>query len=206
MRRAVWLTAGIVALSAGVFLGAGIAQAALHQMELRLTGSEENPPVTNSPGTSHATLVFNDATREVEFAVLVVGLGPDEVTAAHIHRGARGVNGPVIHFFSDKGFTRVAGKVTLTADEVVDLRAGNLYVNVHSRQHPGGFARAQMLLPGSQTSGPAPVTTQPAPVAPPRTGDGGLLAADRNNATAYAGIVLVVLGLGGLVLVGRRLV
>jgi hypothetical protein len=68
------------------------------------------------------------------------------VTAAHIHRGAVGVNGPIVHFLSATGFTQVSGSITLSEADVADLRAGLFYANVHSVTHPGGFARGQMYL------------------------------------------------------------
>ena len=139
--------AGILALLAGLgFTGGGRADAALTTFELQLTGAEENPPV-RSPGSAFARLTFDDVTRALQVDLTVSGLSPNLVTAAHIHRGARGVNGPIIHNISTTGFMQASVRVTLSEAEVADLRAGNLYLNVHSVEHPGGFARAQILLP-----------------------------------------------------------
>jgi hypothetical protein len=73
------------------------------------------------------------------------------VTAAHIHRGAVGVAGPVVYPLATSSFTTLQGQVTLTAADVADLMAGNLYINVHSQTNPDGFARGQLLL-NSDTS------------------------------------------------------
>jgi hypothetical protein len=60
----------------------------------------------------------------------------------------------------------VSGSITLSDADVADLEAGNFYLNVHSKENPGGFARGQLELPDAQ---------KPA-ISPPDTGDGGLAA------------------------------
>jgi hypothetical protein len=142
--------------------------AAVHTINFTAVGAEENPPVACCGGAT-GSFIFDDVTRELTFTVAIHGISATEVLFAHIHRGARGVNGPIIHDISLVPFTGVTGKVTLSAADVEDLRAGNLYFNVHSVQNRGGFARAQIILPAQ----PQP-TTQPAPITPPSTGDGGI--------------------------------
>ena len=85
---------------------------------------------------------IEDAIRTVldRAAVTISGIAQGEVTAAHIHRGPVGVNGPIVYNLSTVGFTQVAGSITLTAADVADLKAGNFYVNAHSLTNPGGFA------------------------------------------------------------------
>ena len=67
-------------------------------------------------------------------------------------------------------FDTVSGSIVLTEADVADLRAGNLYVNIHSVANPAGFARGQLRLPAA----PVPVT----PVSLPRTGSGGMAGSD----------------------------
>jgi hypothetical protein len=66
-------------------------------------------------------------------------------TAWHIHKGAEGVSGPVVldlgsTFTSPYSYTSMA----LTSDQESDLKAGLLYVNVHSRIAPSGEIRGQL--------------------------------------------------------------
>jgi hypothetical protein len=153
-------------------------------MEVRATGGEEVPPVT-SVGSAFARFTFDEDARSLEYFVTMFGFSPDQVTAAHIHRGAAGVNGPIMHFISDTGFVQASGTISLSDADIADLKAGNFYLNLHSIEHPGGFARAQMVLPPPQQTAVLQVVEQPRLVSPPkgaglisppRTGDGGLLA------------------------------
>ena len=64
---------------------------------------------------------------------------------AHIHRGAKGQNGPVIVPLTKNGDTySVPAGRKLTADQMRDWKAGNLYVNVHTAAHKGGEVRGQI--------------------------------------------------------------
>jgi hypothetical protein len=67
-------------------------------------------------------------------------------TAAHIHLGAPGQNGPVIITLQKSGDNAwvIPGNTELSSAQLDALRAGNLYVNVHSAAHPNGEIRAQL--------------------------------------------------------------
>jgi hypothetical protein len=167
----------LVSLASLGAVGTRDAHAATWTIEGFATGAEEVPAV-NTPGRAFVRFVFNDVTNTLTYAVTQSGFSADQVTAAHIHRGARGVNGPVVHNLSLVGFVQVAGTINLSAADVADLRAGNYYFNIHSSANPGGYARMQLMLPAA-AMGPTPggAITRPAgpamPVSPPRTGSGG---------------------------------
>jgi hypothetical protein len=69
-------------------------------------------------------------------------------TAAHIHRGAAGVNGPVVVPFTAPGADgNSSGCVTASPATLISEITGNpagFYINVHTNEHPAGAIRAQL--------------------------------------------------------------
>jgi hypothetical protein len=66
-------------------------------------------------------------------------------TAAHIHFGAKGRNGPVIVPLAKNGDTySVPAGRKLTESQLKAYKQGELYVNVHSARYKGGEVRAQI--------------------------------------------------------------
>ena len=120
-----------------------------------LTGAKEVPPVTTSAG-GMATVIINDALTEIGFSLAVQDIL--NMAAAHIHVGARGVNGPVIFNLSLMDFAspltgtltaadlqvQAAQGVNTFADAVNVILSGNAYVNVHTTLNPGGEIRGQL--------------------------------------------------------------
>jgi hypothetical protein len=109
-------------------------------IKVNLTGSDEVPPLS-VPGSGSGTIrVAEDGT--VSGSVTTKDVAG---TMAHIHRGAKGTNGPVIVPLDKNGdtYTVPAGR-KLTAEQLKDLKAGNLYVNVHTAKNKGGEVRGQL--------------------------------------------------------------
>ncbi len=106
-----------------------------------LAGANEVPPVQTSASGSGTVTINSD--RTVSADITATGMS---ATAAHIHEAAKGVNGKVIVPLTrtgDNHFTAPAG-AKLTEEQYEAYKAGNLYVNVHSKDHPGGEIRAQL--------------------------------------------------------------
>jgi CHRD domain len=109
-------------------------------INVNLTGTEEVPPLS-VPGSGSGTL------RVAEDGTISGSVTTKDVagTMAHIHRGAKGTNGPVIVPLDKNGDTySVPGGRKLTAEQIKDLKAGNLYVNVHTAKNKGGEVRGQI--------------------------------------------------------------
>ncbi|KRB68017.1 hypothetical protein ASE07_08935 [Noviherbaspirillum sp. Root189] len=106
-----------------------------------LSGANEVPAVTTKASGKSTITVADD--RTVSGSVIIDDM---VATAAHIHRGASGQNGPVmipLSKTSDKVFS-VPANTRLTDAQYADYKAGNLYVNVHSTAHPAGEIRVQL--------------------------------------------------------------
>ena len=65
---------------------------------------------------------------------------------AHIHAGIEGTNGSVAVPLTRQGDSEwiVPDGTILTAEQITILKAGGMYVNVHSDAHKGGEIRGQL--------------------------------------------------------------
>jgi hypothetical protein len=118
-------------------MGGGISE----KTTAALTGAQEVPPVATSASGRSTISVASD--RSVSGSVIVSGMEP---TAAHIHQGAMGMNGPVVVPLTKASattFTVPAG-AKLTDAQYAAFVEGKLYINVHSAKNPGGEVRLQM--------------------------------------------------------------
>ena len=109
-----------------------------------LTGAEEVPPVnTTATGVSSLRLSANGILYS---RIDVTNVEPtDQLTMAHIHRGARGVNGPiVITLASSPADFGVTQQIPLSDSLIQILSNERLYVNVHSVLNPAGKIRGQI--------------------------------------------------------------
>ena len=110
-------------------------------VKVKLTGDEEVPPVKTAASGAGSFNISSD--KSVSGSITTTGV---EGTAAHIHEGPAGKNGPVIVPLT-KGANNtwsVAPGAKLTDSQYQSYKAGNLYVNVHSAANKGGEIRAQL--------------------------------------------------------------
>jgi hypothetical protein len=109
-------------------------------MSVKLSGAEEVPPVKASGSGSGTIRVAEDGS--VSGSVSTTGV---QGTMAHIHQGAKGQNGPIIIPLTKNGDTyTVPAGAKLNAAQMSALKAGNLYVNVHTAANKGGEVRGQL--------------------------------------------------------------
>jgi CHRD domain len=109
-------------------------------IKVSLTGTEEVPPLSVPGSGSGSFRVAEDGTITGSVTTKDV-----QGTMAHIHRAAKGANGPVIVPLDKNGdtYTVPAGR-KLTPAQIEDLKKGNLYVNVHTNRNKGGEVRGQL--------------------------------------------------------------
>jgi hypothetical protein len=128
-------------------------------VDFNLSGTNEVPPVaTTAQGT--VWLRYRPTTGMLSYDISIQVTDPMTITAAHIHEGGPGVNGPVLIPISPPGApitvtTSVnwSGSVALDSDQHDLLVSGDLYINVHTEEHPGGELRANIMMGPGQWTG-----------------------------------------------------
>jgi len=134
------------------------AYATVAGFNVQLSGSEEVPPVdTKATGSEFKAPHFDN----IDYSVNVSNI--DKVTAAHIHSGKTGENGPIVvtlfktespssesmdGILTSGNITNadlegpLAGKTLIDLNKAMEL--GETYVNVHTEEHPSGEIRGQI--------------------------------------------------------------
>lgn len=132
-----------LALASIAVLMAGTASAATEKFTATLTPAAEVPP-SKSTGSGTATVSLNTTTHEITYDVTFSGFA-SAVTAAHIHGpAAAGKNAGVVVPLGNNPTSPIHGTAKLTAEQQQQLTAGEYYVNVHTKNHPGGAIRGQL--------------------------------------------------------------
>ena len=120
--------------------------------ESDLSGDNEVPPV-DTDASGDAVLALSADTSSLHFRIFVDDI--EDITAAHIHLGEAGTNGPVVHWLYDMNGVNapgglfdpdhpLSGTVNLSTTHVMDLLAGDYYLNVHTMEVPSGELRGQI--------------------------------------------------------------
>lgn len=111
-----------------------------------LIGAREVPPVLSAMSGSGT---FTLSSTGVQYDIVISGVGSSTgstITGAHFHRGAAGVNGPVIVPITVTGTHFTGTWTNLSDQDRNDLLNGNVYVNVHTQAHPDGEIRGQVIV------------------------------------------------------------
>lgn len=139
----------VLAAFGGVLIlaGAGTTGTALaSQFRAALTGANEVPP-GDPDGAGTATVRIDGTLNQVCVDLEVSGI--TAATAAHIHRGAAGENGPpVVNLDVPDGEDQDEDDCDHVGDTLADEIQSNpagFYVNVHTAEHPEGAIRGQLM-------------------------------------------------------------
>jgi hypothetical protein len=129
------------------------------EFKAKLTGSQEVPPVKSK---ASGEVIFRELEGKRRMIYRLNLSDIENVTAAHIHKGKKGENGPpvVILYSGPKKAGKFSGMLAKGVVTDYDLfgplkgetlRAlkemiytGDAYVNVHTDQHPDGEIRGQV--------------------------------------------------------------
>lgn len=146
-----------VILSAILTVSVGFA--AEKSFHAKLTGKNEVPSVKTKAKGEIKFKLSSDG-KELSYKLSVKNI--ENSTAAHIHRGMKGTNGPpVANLFTgpkkDGKFSGDLSEGTITAAELTGdlmgkplddllqlIKAGEAYVNVHTDANPNGEIRGQI--------------------------------------------------------------
>jgi hypothetical protein len=116
----------------------------MHIYRVRLSGGKAETPPGAPQGTGTAVIAFHGSSLVCwRFAHLHGFL---DATFAHIHSGATGKSGNIVVPLSTSPALHHQGCVPVSAALVkaIERHPANYYVNIHSRQYPGGAVRAQL--------------------------------------------------------------
>ncbi|MFQ5855994.1 MAG: CHRD domain-containing protein, partial [Anaerolineae bacterium] len=116
-------------------------------LKASLSGEQETPPVAIG-SSGQGTFVLNADQTQLSYRISVQNI--EDITAAHIHRGQPGEDGPVVFDLYDGTGSfdpdnPISGALELPATAVQDLLAGNYYANVHTTENPEGEIRGQII-------------------------------------------------------------
>lgn len=112
-----------------------------------LSGDQQVPAVVTS---AYGLGLFNLSLYDSKLDIKVVAQGlSGTIDGAHLHLGAAGTSGAVLADLS----SGINGNIiTISLDPtayLADLKAGNVYINLHTAANPNGEIRGQVLLPNT---------------------------------------------------------
>lgn len=114
-----------------------------HIYHVMLSGTAEKPPGAAKGSGAAVIALHSNLTVCWRFSHLH---GFTDATVAHIHRGAAGTSGPIVVPLSTGPKLHHKGCVPTTAATIktIERDPSGYYVNIHSKQYPGGAVRAQL--------------------------------------------------------------
>ena len=109
-----------------------------------LSGAAEAPGPGDPDGAGTAEVTVDVAEPRLCYELSVSGIA--EAAAAHIHRGAAGIDGPPVVTLESPGDGESGGCVSVTRELAAEIvaRPANFYVNVHNAEFPAGAVRGQL--------------------------------------------------------------
>ena len=158
------------------------------QVSAAQMSAAQEVPTNASMATGNGLLSFDPVTKKFSARVSLTGM---TATAAHIHTGVLGVNGPVIFPLSEtaagSGIWVAAADATLSDVQITALNAGGLYFNAHNAAFPSGEIRGQIARKVRYASLSA---AQEVPVNASTATGTGTLVVDPSTRAASGGITL----------------
>lgn len=111
------------------------------KFEANITGDQEPEP-TESTSIGKGVFILNPINLDLHYFVSFTGFDTLE-TGSHIHFGEPGKPGPILYRIGT-GLNK-KGKVNISEEDGQHLMDGNLFINIHSKEHPSGEIRGQII-------------------------------------------------------------
>ena len=183
MKTSNFISTGLLSLA--VILNAAVARATLFKVDLSPPGTDntvglsplnEVPPVTNSAGSGDAIVSGISFDTDTGTLSLSIGFGSafgitnltGAVTAAGIHGPAQtnvaapvliDLTGFIVPAVNPADGGSITGTVTLTTNEIFQLFAGLLYLDLDTATNPAGEIRGQLVITNSPPVLECPAST-----------------------------------------------
>jgi hypothetical protein len=112
------------------------------------------PEGKNTSGTGTARLQVNSSQQTICSLIHVSGIELPS-TAAHIHRGSSGINGPIVVHLAAPNAQGFSSGCTSAPSAVITAllqHPADYYVNVHNATYPEGAVRGQLAMCGGRIS------------------------------------------------------
>lgn len=137
------LVLAVVALSIPA-LALASGQAMSPVVSAKLKGANETPVKGDPNGTGFVVVTFKAAKGQACWQFKNVK-GIQAANAAHIHKGKKGVSGPVVIAFGATYKASGCAKASKATIEKIETNPNAYYVNIHNAKYPGGAPRGQLV-------------------------------------------------------------
>jgi hypothetical protein len=134
-----------LAVAAGILIAVGSAlaasAAAVPTHTVHLTSSQEKP---KGPKNGKGTFRYQLLTSQLCYSLKWSGIGTP--FAAHVHKGAKGIEGGVVIPLSTHAPVAHSGCVNASRSLIAAIKKkpSDYYVNVHTKKYMGGAIRGQL--------------------------------------------------------------
>lgn len=135
---------GVIALAGCATLEESIAEQTAETYHATLTGAQEVGQ-GDANGTGKAEITISDELDQICWDLNdVSNIGP--ITAAHVHSGFAGKNGPVVYTLrrSNEGSYKGCTNASEWVGDRIEGNPAAFYVNVHTADYPNGSIRGQL--------------------------------------------------------------
>jgi hypothetical protein len=155
MRRKLMVASAITAVVLTSLAIAGAAGAKNTQLAAAMSGAQEFPGPGDADGTGTAEIDVKTkpGKKKAEICFGIRWFSIAQPTAAHIHGGAQGADGPIVvplfESTTSVEFETACVKTKARVAKPIAKSPGDFYVNLHNGEFPAGAIRGQLAKQGA---------------------------------------------------------